>query len=577
MNTKLKKLIDVAKGVEEGDLILKNGTLFNTVSGEIYVTDVIISDNKIAGIGEYDNAKKIIDASGKFLMPGFIDGHVHAESSMVSLEEFSRVLISHGVTTAIVDPHELSNVAGEEALDYFIEESERLMINLFIMLPSCVPATPFETSGAEFNSQVYSKYIDRKNVLGLAEMMNYPGVINSDEQVLEKILTCNNRLIDGHAPMLSGKDLCAYVASGVTSEHECITAREALEKLRLGMYIMLREGSASKNLRDLLPLINKFNSQRCFLSTDDRHPDDLLYTGSIDYMVRTIIKETSNAMRAVRLASFNAAEYYGLSELGSISPGKIADILIVDDIKSLNIESVIKSGEIVYDTGKFLSPRNFDSETLKIKYPKIFNSMNVKDITMDKIKVPAKDSNIKVIKIEPDQIVTQQKVMKPLIKNGFVVSDVERDILKICVVERHKNSGNVGLGFVKGFGIKKGAFATTIAHDSHNIIAVGVDDTSIFNAIKLLISIGGGVVALDGVNSVSLPLEMGGLMSVEHIETVSIRLKEIRSLIRNIGCELSDPLMQLSFLALPVIPELKLTDKGLFDANAFKPVPLWSE
>lgn len=577
MKNKLQKIINVARGIEDGDLILKNGTVFNTISGEIYVTDVIISGDKIAGIGEYDKAEKIIDVSGKFIIPGFIDGHVHAESSMVSLEEFSRTLISRGVTTAIVDPHELANVAGESAIEYFISESEKLMINLFIMLPSCVPATDFETSGAEFRKELYEKYIGNKNVLGLAEMMNYPGVIYSDENTLEKIMACQGKLIDGHAPMLSGKDLCAYIASGVTSEHECITAKEALEKLRLGMYIMLREGSASKNLKDLLPLVNKFNSQRCFLSTDDRHPDDLLNEGSIDHMVRMIIDQTSNAMRAVRMASFNAAEYYGLKKLGAIAPGKLADILIVDDIKKLNIVSVIKSGNIVYDTGKFLIPRSFEIGKIQKKFPRIFNSMNVKDFDHNKLMIPAEDGKIRVIEIEPEQIITKCKEYKPLIKNGFVVSDIKHDILKICVVERHKGTGNIGLGFVKGFGLYKGAIATTIAHDSHNIIAVGTDDNMIFKVIKKIIAIGGGVTLFDGNKFMTLPLQIGGLMSVDNIDIVSAKLIEIREMIKSLGCELSDPLMQLSFLALPVIPELKITDQGLFDSSNFKKVSLWSK
>lgn len=577
MNTiqQMKRLIGVAMGQEEGDLILRNGIIFNTISGEVYTADVIICDDQIAGVGNYENASKIIDVKGKFIIPGLIDGHVHIESSMLSPGEFARALISHGVTTVIADPHELTNVCGRYGLDYFIAESARLPLNLYILVPSCVPATGLETSGAELKADDCRNYLDKPCVLGLAEMMNFPGVLSRDPEVLQKLQMFSGKVIDGHAPKLSGKELCAYIASGVASEHECVTAKEALEKLRLGMYIMIREGSATRNLLDLLPLVNKFNSPRCFLATDDLHPDDILYKGHIDHLVRMIISETGNAMRAVRMATCNAAEYYGLRNLGAIAPGKTADLAIISDLESFQVDTVIKSGKIVYEQSNYFWKRHDDEEYINSTYPGLTCTVKTGEINVSSFLIKSSGSHARVIEILPDQILTVAKTAEIPSVNGHAVSDTENDILKLCVIERHRASGAIGHGFVKGLGLKAGAFAASVSHDSHNIIVAGADDADMLSCCELIIKNNGGICVCHGDRKLILPLPLAGLMSLGSIDETAAALKDIRNMIRELGSSLSDPVMQLSFLALPVIPELKLTDRGLIDVSSQKIVPLW--
>ncbi|MDD5089700.1 MAG: adenine deaminase [Candidatus Wallbacteria bacterium] len=573
----IEKLLKVARGTEEGDLILKNGILFNTLSGEVYSSDVIISCGMIAGIGSYENASKVIDLKGKFLVPGLIDGHVHVESSMLSPGEFARALVGRGVTSAVIDPHELANVVGKSAISFFLREALQVPMNFFVMVPSCVPATGDETAGAEIRASDYREILKDPRVLGLAEMMNFPGVISGDRQILEKLLAAGGKPVDGHAPKLTGKDLCAYIAAGVTSEHECMTAIEALEKLRLGMYIMLREGSATKNLLDLLPLVNKFNSNRCFLATDDLHPDEILEHGQIDHLVRMIIHETGNPMRAIRMATINAAEYYGLRQIGAIAPGRIADLIVVGDMDRFEIRTVIKSGQIAFDDGTYYCKRHDSEEYYRRNYPELLSTMAISGIKPQALKVPVRGKKIRVIEILPEQIVTGMLIETPEVRNREAVASPSRDLLKLAVIERHRGTGNVGIGFVRGFGFSRGAIASSVAHDSHNIIVAGTNDEDMAAACACVAAAGGGIAAVDGKTREIIPLPLGGLMSFSGIEEVAEGMKKMKSLVRSWGGTLDDPFMQLSFLALPVIPELKLTDRGLVQSGMPGNISLWME
>ncbi|MFA5478426.1 MAG: adenine deaminase [Candidatus Muiribacteriota bacterium] len=571
-----KRLISVAAGYEKADLVLKNVNLINVISGEIYITDVAVAEGYVAGIVPGYEGIEEIDCKGMYLSPGFVDGHVHLESSMVSVGEFAKAVLPRGTTTVIVDPHEIANVAGEEGINYILESSENLPLNVYMMMPSCVPATFLETSGACINSEIMKKYSSNPKIIGLGEFMNYPGVINGDEEVLKKMSLFSEKIIDGHAPMVTDKQLCAYRAAGVTSEHECTTVNEALEKLRMGMYIMLREGSATKNLRDLLPLLNRYNDRFCFFSTDDRHPDDLINEGHIDNMVKILVSEQGNITRAVRLASKNACEYFGLKELGAVAPGYRADMLLIEDFSKMKINKVFKDGKIVAENGKAL----FETHTLKNS--KIFDSVNISNIDSEKFEIKIQNHNksykMNVIEVIPSQIITKKIQVKPKFSSGKIISDVDNDIVKFAVVERHNNTGNIGLGFVKGFGLKKGAIATTVSHDSHNMNIIGVEDSDMALCANRLKEIGGGlVVAQNGKITGELPLPLAGLMTDSSLESVSQKIQFLHNLCYNLGVVIKDPFITMAFLALPVIPELKLTDKGLVDVQKFEIIELLEE
>ncbi|MCK9224222.1 MAG: adenine deaminase [Candidatus Muirbacterium halophilum] len=567
-----RRLIRVASGKEKADLVLKNVNLINTLSGEIYITDVAVCDGYIAGI--VPGYKGIIekDCKGKYLSPGFIDGHVHIESSMVSPSEFAKAIVPRGTTTVIADPHEIANVKGLKGIDYILSFVDKIPLNIFIMLPSCVPSTNLETSGAVLSAEKLSKYHDNPNVLGLGEFMNYPGVINTCDDVMDKLEMFHDKIIDGHAPMVTGMNLCAYRAAGVTSEHECTTVEEALEKLRMGMYIMIREGSATKNLLDLMPLLNKFNERFCFFSTDDRHPDDLIQEGHIDNMVKMLVIEQGNIVRAVRLASKNAAEYFGLKELGSIAPGYKADMLVIEDFSKMIIKEVYKDGKLVAQNGKAIF------ENIDIVDESVFSSINT-IIEPEKIKIKVNNKSIiNVIEIIPSQIITKRIKVKPLIKNKYAQSDVENDILKFCVFERHNGTGNIGTGFVKGLGLKKGAIGTSVSHDSHNINVIGTNDKDIIKCAEIIKENNGGqAVVCDGKVLDVLPLPIAGLMSLWSLEKVSEKIKSLHSICKELGVSLKDPFITMAFLALPVIPDIKLTDKGLVDVTKFKFIDLVEE
>jgi adenine deaminase len=571
-----KRLIDVASGKEKADLVLKNVYLVNTLSGEIYVTDVAVAEGHIAGIVPGYEGIVEKDCKGLYLSPGFIDGHVHLESSMVSAGEFAKAVLPHGTTTVIADPHEISNVLGLKGIDYILKTTEKLPLNVYIMLPSCVPATNLECSGAELNAEKLAIYKDHPKVLGLGEFMNYPGVIHTFDDVMDKLNTFKNKIIDGHAPMVTGKELCAYRAAGVTSEHECTTVKEALEKLRMGMYIMLREGSATKNLRDLMPVLNKFNERFCFFSTDDRHPDDLINEGHIDNMVKILVKEQGNIVRAVRLASKNAAEYFGLKDLGAIAPGYRADMLLVENFEEMIIKEVYKDGVLVAENGKSI----FNVENERVE--DVYNTVKLKDPNIEKIQIKAqKDKKylLNVIEIIPSQIVTKHLKVKPLINDkGFVVPDIENDVLKFTVFERHNNTGNVGTGFVKGLGLKEGAIGTTVSHDSHNINVIGTNDIDIMKCVKRLEEIGGGIVIVKNGKIIDeLPLPIAGLMTEDSLENISEKIKELHKKCYEMKIEIKDPFITMAFLALPVIPDIKLTDKGLVDVTKFSFIDVLEE
>jgi len=569
---RLKRYILVAQGKEPADLVLKNGYIANTISGEFYKADVAICDDIIVGVASDYHGLKEIELSNACVLPGFIDSHMHLESSMVTLSEFSKAVLPRGTTTVIIDPHEISNVLGEKGIEYLLEEAEKVPLNVYIMLPSCVPATPFDISGAILKAENLKKFSGNKRVLGLGELMNYPGVLNLDEDIIDKILLFYDKKIDGHAPNLSNKDLCAYIVAGIKSDHECITPTEALEKLRLGMNIMLREGSSTKNLRDLLPVVNRFNSRGCFFATDDRDPIDLLEVGHIDNMIKIAIKEQGNVMRAIRLATINPATYFGLTALGAIAPSYKADIVVVDDFLNFKVRYVVKDGKILAKDGKPLF-------NIKVTGPSfVKNTIRVKEFVKESFSVKTDFSKsevfVRVIGVVPEQIITKKLKIKLKVVNGEIQPDIEKDILLIASIERHHKTGKIGVGFIQGFGVIHGAIAMSIGHDSHNIVAVGVSSEMIYKAVTKIVEMQGGIVVCNATQLEALPLPIAGLMSDKPIQEVARDLKNIERFIRALGCPLKSPLITLSFMCLPVIPELKLTVNGLFDSVDFKKVEL---
>ncbi|HPZ08146.1 MAG TPA: adenine deaminase [Candidatus Eremiobacteraeota bacterium] len=571
----LQHFISVARGEEPADILLKNVRLVNVFSGEIYDTSVALYNGLIVGFGDYE-AREVVDLEGQYLCPGFIDAHVHLESSMVTVSEFSRTVVPMGTTCVITDPHEIANILGIEGVRYIRDTSRSLPMRVYIMLPSCVPATHMETSGASLTAEDLIMMFNYPRVIGLAEMMNYPGVINQVPEVLAKLEIIEKHPVDGHAPGLSGKDLAAYVVAGIGSDHECTTVEEAKEKLQIGMHIMIRDGTTARNLKSLLPLINPYNSRRCSFCTDDRNPEDLLTEGHINYIVKTAIKEGLDPVMAIQIATINTARYFGLYHLGAVAPGYYADLVVFDNFRDFNIKQVYQKGQKVAEDGKFLG------KLPDVKKRPLRSTVNVKWLDIKDFLIPmSKDFSGncgRVIGIIPDQIITRNLVEKLSVSNGFVISDPSRDLLKIAVIERHMASGNIGLAFVKGFSMKHGAIASSVNHDSHNIIVVGANDRDMLSAVIEVIRMKGGqCVVRDEKVLASLPLPIAGLMSDLPIEVVRDRIKEMTDAAHSMGCILSDPLMTLSFLALPVIPELKLTDKGLVDVAKFSIVPLFCE
>jgi adenine deaminase len=578
--TSLEERIRIASGEGEADLLIKNGRVVDVFSGQIEKKDVAIFGGMIIGFGDYQ-ARKIIDVKGDFLCPGLIDGHVHIESSMVTIPEFARAVLPNGTTTVVTDPHEIANVLGQEGIRFMAESARGVPLNVFIMLPSCVPATHMETSGATLRAADLRPLFKEPWIIGLAEMMNFPGVIFRDSGVLKKIEMAKGKRIDGHAPLLSEKGLYAYLTAGIRSDHECTTLKEAKEKLKNGMWIMIREGSTARNLKDLLPLVTSKNSRRFLFVTDDRHPKELLGEGHINSMVKQAIRWGIDPILAIQMATLNAAEYFRLDDLGAIAPGYRADIVTFDHLGRFQIKKVFKDGVWVAENRKMLprSIRLFPHFLLKRKRrTQVKGSVRIKPLDKDGFLLRSNQPFVKVIQLIPGQIVTKKVVKKILLRDGVAYPNIKEDILKIVVVERHRGTGNIGVGFVQGFGLKKGAIGSSVAHDSHNLVIVGTDDQDILKAVNTIKTMGGGLVSVsDGRVLASLPLPIAGLMSEASVLQVHHQLEALHHATKSLGCKLPDPFMTLSFLSLPVIPELKVTDKGLVDVNQFKIVPLFGE
>ncbi|MGA9098698.1 MAG: adenine deaminase [Methanotrichaceae archaeon] len=568
----LEELISAARCEIEVDLLLEGADIVNTLSGELHRADVAIRGGRIVGF-DCLSARETIDLTGFVLAPGFIDGHVHIESAMVTVPEYARTVVPKGTTSVITDPHEIANILGIEGIRYMLDSSRYVPLNVFIMLSSCVPATNLETSGAVLNADSLAGLISDDRVLGIAEMMNYPGVIFRDPEVLKKIKlarACRKR-IDGHSPKLTGKDLTAYIAAGITSDHECTSVGEAREKLRQGMYIMVREGSAAKNILDLLPLITPKNSRRFMFVSDDRHPADILKEGHIDFMIRTAIKHGLDPILALQIASLNAAEYFGLRDLGAIAPGYRADIAVLDDLESPNVMKVFKDGKLVAEDGDLIA-------RLEAAPAPKSSAMKIGMIDAGSFEIKAMSPKARVIGVIPDQIITKSLVYGVRATEGRIAADTDRDILKMAVIERHKATGNVGLGLVKGFGLKTGAIAISVAHDSHNIAVVGISSEDMLASALAVKEMNGGLVVVkDGLLRAKLALPVAGLMSERYMREVADGIDDCIDAAHGLGCGLKDPFMTLSFLCLPVIPELKLTDLGLVDVNKFAFVPLFVE
>ena len=555
----METIIKVARGLEKAELVIKNANIINVLSEEIHKGDIAICDGIIAGIGENYEGKKEIDINGAYVCPAFIDGHVHLESSMMLPLEFAKAVVPSGTTTVIIDPHEISNVLGLHGISFMHEAVKNLPLDVYTMLPSCVPATPYETSGFDLNSYDLALLIDSPWVLGIAEMMNYSGLLNLDKNVLAKLdlAKSKGKRIDGHAPFLSGKDLCAYVASGVKSDHECTNPKEAEEKIRLGMYIMIREGTAAKDLDALIPVLKSKNTRKCMFVTDDRHPKDLYV--HINDMVRRAVEGGVDVVKAVQIGSLNTAEYFGLKNQGAVAPGYKADLLILPDLKSFKPDIVIKDGKIAAQNGKLTE--NFDN----IEKPSVRSSINVRWIEEKDFEIKGSSKFVNTIEVIPHQLVTKASVCEAKFGNGLLNSNINNDVLKIIVMERHRATGNIGKGFVKGFNLKSGAIASTVAHDSHNMIVVGTNDYDMFVAAVELVKMQGGKVVVNNGKIISkLPLPIAGLISDKDFDFVIKHCDDLNRAVKDLGCTLDDAFMTMGFLSLPVIPELKITDKGLF-------------
>lgn len=555
-----QRIIAVAAGREKADLVLKNAKYLNVFSNEFLCGDIAVANGLIAGVGKYDG-KTEIDVSGKLVLPGFIDAHIHLESSMVTPAEFSKAVVAHGTTTVITDPHEITNVMGIDGVEYMIQASQNLPIDVHFMMPSCVPATEIDESGAELDCKDIDLYLDNKKVLGLAEMMNYVGVINGDKNVLSKIVTsqAHHKKIDGHAPELSGNDLNAYIAAGVYSDHECSTFENALEKLRKGQFIMIREGTAAHNLKALMPLLTQQYYSRCMFATDDKHPSDLLYGGHIDYIVKQALKNGADPIVALKTATHHAARYFLLNNKGAIASGYLADIVVVDNLEDFNVETVFKCGKLVFDG----EVKDFSAPTVDEKLAeKCFDTFHLDSVTPSSFKV---DGKLGLIGLVGGELLTRNLGTADKI-------DVENDILKIACIERHKGTNHIGVGYVKGYSLKSGAVATSVAHDSHNIITVGCNDDDIAVAVNAIKDSKGGIAVVEnGKIKALLELPIAGLMSDEPLTTVNEKLENAKSSAYELGADKSiDPFMTLSFLSLPVIPSLRITTKGVFDAENWK-------
>jgi adenine deaminase len=550
--------IDVAVGRKKADLVLKNSLYLNVFSNEFLRADIAISDGYFVGIGTYNGIKEI-DCSHKTIVPGFIDSHIHLESSIVAPTEFSKITVQHGTTSIITDPHEIANVCGKAGISFMLDVTKKLPIDVYFMIPSCVPATQFDENGAVIDSNDVLELLKQDRILGLAEMMNYYGVLAKDDEVIKKLqhtLDAHKR-IDGHAPFLSGNDLNGYIVSGITTDHECSTLTEAIEKLQKGLWIMIREGTACKNFEALYPLITQKYYERCVFATDDKHPEELVKLGHIDYIIKRAIQKGADKALVYKVASYNAAKCFGLSHKGAISPGFEADFVILDNADEVAINSVYKKGENISSD---IGTSKIVADEYENKYPEIFNTMHLDSLLVEKIQTENKA--LSLIGLIPGEIVTTDE--------GYASQiDTKNDILKLCVIERHKNTGHIGISYVKGYGLKKGAIATSIAHDSHNIIVIGTNDKDIVLAVNKIRSLSGGMVVVADGNVIEvLPLKIAGLMSTMNVSTVIKTMNTLKEKAYKLGVSKNiDPFMTLSFLSLPVVSKLKLTTRGVVDVE----------
>ena len=561
--------------------LLKNGNVLNVFTDTIEKLDVLIEDKKIIGLDYYSDsdADEVIDLDGKFVCPGFIDGHIHIESTMLTPSNLAKICLKHGTTSIIADPHEIANVSGLNGINYMLQASKGLPMNVYLMASSCVPATPFDEAGAILRSQNLFSIYDNKRILGLAEMMNYPGVLSEDADVLKKIEDSieAGKVVDGHAPLLSGKDLDKYISKGVSSEHECISWEEGLERIRKGQWLMIREGTAAKNLEALLPAFDEPYNKRCLLVTDDKHPADLINEGHIDAIIKKAAKLGKSPAVAIRMASLQAAQRFELSYRGAIAPGYVADIIIADNIDNLNIIDVYRDGKKVVDNGEVLPFAEPVVEQTILD--KVCKSFNLAELSAEDFAVLAGGpANARIIKVIPGQIITDQ-VIESIDLNTNSGIDVDRDILKLAVIERHHNTGHIGLGFIKGLGLKGGAIASSVSHDSHNLIVVGTNDKDMaIAANEVKNNCGGNVVVKDGKVVCMMPLPVGGLMSDKDVYETAKLNKEIRDAAASLGAnEGIEAFMNMAFVSLPVIPHLKMTTTGLVDVDEFKKVSLFVE
>jgi len=565
MLAKLARLISVAKGEFPADLILANSRVVNVFTGEVEPGNVAICGDSIAGVGDYQDARKVIDLDGKYVAPGFIDGHVHLESSLLDVSQYAQAVVPRGTSAIVTDLHEIANVSGLRGIKYVMDCVRRLPLELFLMAPSCVPATHLETAGAAITPEDIHRMLRWRNCIGLGEVMNFPGVLFGDENVLSKIDLAYGKSVDGHAPGVTGKALSAYIAAGIHSDHESVGLEEAREKLRQGMWVMIREGSSEKNLDALLPLVTDKTYKRCIFVVDDRSCVDLLRDGDIDAVVRKAISRGLDPVRAIQMATINTAEYFRLDRLGAVAPGYLANLTVIKDLSQLKIEQVFHRGRLVADGGKALFSAS------QPKGEGLTDTVKVKPFGIEALQLKAAGETEPVIEIVPGQIITRNRVERVRAIDGMIMPDVDRDILKLAVVERHHATGNIGLGLVKGLNLKRGALASSMAHDSHNIVAAGTSDKDIFAAIKEIERLGGGLAAAaDGKVLASLALPVAGLLSDKPLVAVVSSLEALEQLARELGAELPAPFATLSFLALPVIPELRLTDLGLVDVNEFR-------
>ncbi|MCZ4491548.1 MAG: ade [Conexibacter sp.] len=556
----LGERIRVARGADEADLLLRGGRVVNVFTHEIVDTSVAVHGDRIVGLGDRP-AREVVDLEGAYVCPGLIDAHVHIEISMLPPHRFADAVLPHGVTSVVCDPHEIANVLGLTGVRYMLDVSEGLDLSVLVMAPSCVPTSAMETSGAALGADDLAALAEHPRVLGLAEMMNFPGVLAGSDDVLDKLRGFAGHPLDGHVPGLTGPDLQAYVAAGISSDHESVTAGEAREKLRLGMTVFLREASNARNLVDLLPAVDEHTARRCAFATDDRVPGELLRDGSIDALVRLAVREGLDPVTAITMATLNPAEHYGLRDRGAVAPGRRADLLVTSDLRALPVELVVAGGRIVARDGRRLR----DSVAAPATLPETF------DVAWPaNLRLPARGRRARVIGIVEDQLLTTSHVEAARVEDGVAVADPDRDLLRLSVIERHRATGNVGMGFVRGFGLRRGAMASSVANDCHNLVVVAADDDDGLIAARAVADMGGGIaVVAGGELQAALALPIAGLMADRPPEVVADELDAVTAAVRELGCAVPAPFMAMSFLALPVIPHLKLTDRGLVDVDAF--------